>query len=368
MIGNALGITTGLSLSHPYLAHQSHEKVKIYQAGNFNTLFTLPVDVTHCTLFKSYALLLSNQELILWDLTSNEEVLRMSEPLAKKVYGSPQGILAWGDNTLHFYSLGRDKRGGIHLNLEGEKFFTEKIIQCSYLNDIKYIVCTEDKIIQVLYSDTGKPFLSLYGHSLPIRSYDTSTDCNLLVTGSADKDIKLWNLDFGDVKKSIFAHSEAVTVVKFCKDTHYFFSGSQDGHLKYWDGDTGQLILDLEESTQMIRDIVVSSAGDYMVAGGNDTGFRVWRQTQEQVFEFEEKEKRMEKMMVEDYTKVKLKNNEEKTTYEDLKHGEEIIECLEAADKPSILLGLLEKVSPSKLKASLSFLHSKHRVMMEKYL
>ena len=97
----------------------------------------------------------------------------------------------------------------------------------------------------MLYSDSHKVFLSLYGHSLPIRSYDTSTDCNLLVSGSADKDIKLWNLDFGDVKKSIFAHSEQVTIVKFCKDTHYFFSGGQDGHLKYWDGDTGQLILDL---------------------------------------------------------------------------------------------------------------------------
>mgnify|MGYP006898469106 CR=1 FL=1 len=35
------------------------------------------------------------------------------------MYASNEGILAYGDNTLHFYSLGRDKRGLIHLNLTG---------------------------------------------------------------------------------------------------------------------------------------------------------------------------------------------------------------------------------------------------------
>jgi U3 small nucleolar RNA-associated protein 12 len=79
---------------------------------------------------------------------------------------------------------------------------------------------------------------------LPILTYDASSDFNLLITGSVDKDIKIWGLDFGNCVKSIFAHSEAVTIVKFVKDTHYFFSGSKDGHIKYWDGDKYQLILD----------------------------------------------------------------------------------------------------------------------------
>lgn len=72
LIPNALGVTTGLSLSHPYLCQQSHNQAKIYQAGNFNVLFTLPIEVLHCTLYKSYAIILSNKEIIVWNLGSNE--------------------------------------------------------------------------------------------------------------------------------------------------------------------------------------------------------------------------------------------------------------------------------------------------------
>ena len=56
-----MGVTTGLSLSHPYLCQLGHNQAKIYQSGNFNTLFTLPIEVTHCTLYKSYAVILSNK-------------------------------------------------------------------------------------------------------------------------------------------------------------------------------------------------------------------------------------------------------------------------------------------------------------------
>ena len=61
LIPNTLGVTTGLSLSHPYLCQLGHNQAKIYQSGNFNTLFTLPIEVTHCTLYKSYAVILSNK-------------------------------------------------------------------------------------------------------------------------------------------------------------------------------------------------------------------------------------------------------------------------------------------------------------------
>lgn len=207
-------------------------------------------------------------------------------------------------------------------------------MQCSYLNQDKYLVCTQDATVNVFYSDTHRPHLKLYGHKMPILCYDTSSDEALIVTGSVDKDIKIWGLDFGNCQKSIFAHTEPVTAVKFVHNTHYFFSGSRDGHVKYWDGDTHQLILDLEDSVGEIRDICVSRAGDWMVAGGNDGGFRVWRQTNEQVYFAEQQEKRVEKMMIEDYANSKLQENTEKTTYSDLKHGEQIIECLENADKP----------------------------------
>jgi U3 small nucleolar RNA-associated protein 12 len=80
--------------------------------------------------------------------------------------------------------------------------------------------------------------LNLYGHKLPILAFDVSSDGNLLVSCSADKNIKIWGLDFGDIHKSIFAHQDSITDVKFIKDTHYIMSCSKDKTVKFFDGDT----------------------------------------------------------------------------------------------------------------------------------
>jgi WD40 repeat protein len=42
---------------------------------------------------------------------------------------------------------------------------------------------------------------------------DISSDGDLIVTGSADKNIKIWGLDFGDCHKSIFAHADRCYII-----------------------------------------------------------------------------------------------------------------------------------------------------------
>jgi U3 small nucleolar RNA-associated protein 12 len=51
-----------------------------------------------------------------------------------------------------------------------------------------------------------KLLLNLYGHKLPVLSFDISSDGNLLATGSADKNLKIWGMQFGDIHKSLFIH------------------------------------------------------------------------------------------------------------------------------------------------------------------
>lgn len=134
----------------------------------------------------------------------------------------------------------------------------------------KYIVCLQNNQIMINYADTHKNFLKLYGHKLPILSFDLATDDSILATGSVDKDIRLWDMDFGHSIKTIFAHQEAITVVRFVPETHYLLSGSRDGHIKFWDMDTYQLIMDLEESTMEIKSLAISQSGDFIIAGGLD--------------------------------------------------------------------------------------------------
>jgi U3 small nucleolar RNA-associated protein 12 len=70
----------------------------------------------------------------------------------------------------------------------------------------KYAVSLQNCQIHLFFADTGKPFLKLYGHKLPITHFDISSDNALLVSCSVDKDIRLWDMDFGHCIKSIFAH------------------------------------------------------------------------------------------------------------------------------------------------------------------
>lgn len=85
----------------------------------------------------------------------------------------------------------------------------------------------------------------MYGHKLVVNCLDISSDSNLIVTGSTDRNIKIWGLDFGDCHKSIFAHDDSVTAVQFVPKTHYFFSCGKDGKIKQWDADNFQKIITL---------------------------------------------------------------------------------------------------------------------------
>ena len=76
------------------------------------------------------------------------------------------------------------------------------------------------------------------------------------------------------------------------------FSCSKDGTLKYWDADTFEEILEFADHFGDVWGLCVSQIGDFVVSVGADTAVRVWQQTQEQMFLVEEKEKRLEKMMI----------------------------------------------------------------------
>lgn len=140
-----------------------------------------------------------------------------------------------------------------------------------------YIVSLLDFSMRIFFSDSDKPFLSLYGHKLPVLSFDITNDDYLLISGSADKNIKIWGMDFGNCHKSIFGHQDSITQIRCVKDTHYFFSASKDCSIKYWDGDTYQLISVFENIGYEIWGFSLSQIGDFFVVGSNDKFLRVYK-------------------------------------------------------------------------------------------
>ena len=170
-------------------------------------------------------------------------------------------------------------------------------------NGKHFVFSLLDQTMKVCYLDSMKLSLNLYGHKLPILSFDISSDNSLLVSASADKNIKLWGMDFGDIHKSIFAHTDSITSVKFIQGTHYFLSCSKDREVKYFDGDTYEEVFVFDNFFSDVWQICPSSIGDFFVAVSADKSIRIWRQTQEQVFIAEEKEAREEKQMLKEAEK-----------------------------------------------------------------
>lgn len=166
-----------------------------------------------------------------------------------------------------------------------------------------------DSTVRVLFVDTHKFFLSLYGHKLPVLSLDISSDSQLLVTGSADKNMKIWGLDFGDCHRSLFAHDDSVTAVRFIPKTHHVVSTGKDRVVKYWDADTFECVMILRGHIGEVWGLAVSKLGDFFVSGGKDKALRVWRQTEEPVFIEEEREKELEDLFEKDDRALRLQNS-----------------------------------------------------------
>ncbi|KAJ3011618.1 hypothetical protein HKX48_006726 [Thoreauomyces humboldtii] len=153
-----------------------------------------------------------------------------------------------------------------------------------------------DSTVKILYADTLKFFLSLYGHKLPVMSMDISSDSTLIATGSSDKTIKLWGLDFGDCHKSLFAHQDSVMAVRYVFGTHYLFSIGKDRVVKYWDTDKFELIMKLDGHHGEIWGLAVAKYGNFVVTGSHDRSIRVWEKTDDQFMLEEEREREVEEM------------------------------------------------------------------------
>ncbi|CUM64345.1 uncharacterized protein PRCAT00001947001 [Priceomyces carsonii] len=205
--------------------------------------------------------------------------------------------------------------------------------------------------VQVVFLDSLKLFLTLYGHKLPVLSIDISSDSKLIITSSADKNIKIWGLDFGDCHKSIFGHQDSIMNVKFIPLSHNFFSSGKDGLIKYWDGDKFECIQKLPAHQAEVWCLSINSDGSFFVSTSHDHSIRLWQATNDQVFLEEEREKEMEEVyedtLLESLEEQKHKETDDETdeatkvskqATETLKAGERLMEALDigAEDLDSI--------------------------------
>lgn len=225
---------------------------------------------------------------------------------------------------------------------------TDDILSLRFSPDSRLLaVALLDNTVKVFFVDSLKLFLNLYGHKLPVLNMDISYDSKLIVTSSADKNVRLWGLDFGDCHRAFFAHQDSIMQVSFIPHNqdgngHHFFSASKDRLVKYWDGDKFEQIQKLEGHHGEIWALAVSRTGEFLVSASHDKSIRLWKQTDEQIFLEEEREKELEELY--ESTLTTTLEQDDDPTGEDQSEvvpaGKQTIETLMAGEKIAEALDL----------------------------
>ncbi|ETO06600.1 WD repeat-containing protein [Reticulomyxa filosa] len=206
-----------------------------------------------------------------------------------------------GDACVKFWTFDlvmNAKTGEKELSLKLTKTLKvqDEALCVKYSPDGKFIVVSLlDCTIQLFNAQTLKFHLTLYGHKLPTFTLDISSDSQLLISGSADKNIKIWGINHGDCHKSIFAHSDSIMGLRFVPKTHYFFSCGKDRIIKYWDGDKFRKIQEFSNSHKNeVWDIAINSTGQLLCSGSGDRSISLWMESDEPLFPLEEERKELE--------------------------------------------------------------------------
>jgi U3 small nucleolar RNA-associated protein 12 len=149
--------------------------------------------------------------------------------------------------------------------------------------------------VELIYTDTGKHFMSLYSHKLAVSAVAFSPDEQVVVSGSSDKNIKVWSTKFGNVLKSIRAHDNGITRLVFIPQTHLMFSTSRDGVLSLWDIDRFERVLSkVNHPSAEVLALATSPDAGMVFTSGSDRAIKRITRGDDQMFIEEEQEKAME--------------------------------------------------------------------------
>lgn len=328
----------------------SSESVKIWSASTGRCVRTMPSGYGLCGFF-----LAGNEHVLIGTKEGKLELYNIQlgelsqslEAHSGAVYGLAQRpdqkgcVSCSADRTLRFFDFEFTKGSSSSAKLleqtERSTELPDELLAVTYSPNSKYInVALLNHTVVVLFEDSLKFYLSLYGHRLPVMTLDVSDDSQLIASGSADKNVRLWSTQFGNCLRSLKAHNESVMQVRFLPGTHYLATAGRDHMLKLWDCDSYELISTLTGHSTEILAMALSQDAAFIITAGNDKQIRMWKRTQEQLFLSEERAKELEDQFEQEVEREDLQATTSaprpsRRTVESVRSTERLMEVLDEA-------------------------------------
>ncbi|KEZ40052.1 WD domain-containing protein [Scedosporium apiospermum] len=181
------------------------------------------------------------------------------------------------------------------------------VITCLQFDDDKIITGSDDTLIHVYDTKTGKLRKRLEGHEGGV--WALQYEGNVLVSGSTDRSVRVWDIEKGLCTQVFYGHTSTVRCLQILmpspvsKDRKkqpemmpakpLIITGSRDNQLRVWrlpeagsrryiqtgppanDSDCPYFIRTLAGHTHSVR--AIAAHGDTLVSGSYDHSVRVWR-------------------------------------------------------------------------------------------
>lgn len=181
------------------------------------------------------------------------------------------------------------------------------VITCLQFDDDKIITGSDDTLIHVYDTKTGKLRKRLEGHEGGV--WALQYEGNVLVSGSTDRSVRVWDIEKGLCTQVFYGHTSTVRCLQILMPSSItkdgkkqadmmpakplIITGSRDNQLRVWrlpeagsrryiqtgppanDSDCPYFIRTLTGHTHSVR--AIAAHGDTLVSGSYDHSVRVWR-------------------------------------------------------------------------------------------
>lgn len=207
--------------------------------------------------------------IIIWDTTTGQDVLRFSGGAIERANFSPDSTrlvtLHRGELKLWDLQPSNEIITLVNSGIDPEN----GAMGLAYDPDgTRVIVASVDETPSVWDVTTGQELFTLEGHTARVLTTAWSPDGTQIATAGEDTTARIWDASTGELIYTLSGHEDPIYSVAFSPDSTRVATSSLDGTIRIWNSATGELSLALEQPGPS-KGVAWSPDGTKIAAGTN---------------------------------------------------------------------------------------------------